>query len=277
MQLKQIVPISKLCVILLAFFSLTSAALAQDGRSAAELIALNGQAEVKSSGGNFRPGQIRDRLNVGDTIRTLEKSKAKLLFQDDSVTVLGEKTTLEISQYSYNAKTQQRQSLLKAIEGKIRFTVQKISGAPDPDMTIETEVLSVGVRGTDGILETGPQNRVYLLEAASPLLVKNKFTGQSINLPPMQYALADKFKPFQINTITPAMYQRLIGEFRLSYAFEPKNLVTPEQPTQSSFLLAGPGELPAVALPPVNQQPLPASHLPPVVQNPLPPVHLPFR
>lgn len=169
MQLKRGMTIITLCGIFLTYFFLTGAVLAQEGQSAAELIALNGSAEVKAGGGGFRPAQVRDRLNVGDTIRTLEQSKAKLLFQDESVTVLGEKTTFEISQFHYNAKTQQRQSVLKTIEGKIRFTVQKISGAPPPDMTIESEVLSVGVRGTDGILETGQQHTVYLLEASAPL------------------------------------------------------------------------------------------------------------
>ena len=97
-------------------------------------------------------------------------------------------------------------------------------------MAIETETLTVGIRGTDGILEAAQQNKVYLLEADVPLRVKNKFTGETIELPPRQFALADKFKPFQINTITPEMYQRLIKEFRLSHIFEPKNLVSPETP-----------------------------------------------
>jgi hypothetical protein len=149
-------------------------------------------------------------------------------------------------------------------------------------MTIESDVLSVGIRGTDGILETGKQHKVYLLEAATPLLLKNKFTGESVNLPPMQYALADKFKPFQINAITPAMYQQLVKEFRLSHAVDPKNLTTPESPQRAALLL-NPGEVPALSLPPVTQPPLPAMHLPPaaqpnlppVVQPPLPPMHLP--
>lgn len=274
MQLKRVMTIVTMIAIFLVFFSMTGMVWAQEGQSAAELIALNGGAEVKAGGGSFRPAQVRDRLNVGDTIRTLEKSKAKLLFQDESVTVLGEKTTFEISQFHYNAKTQQRQSVLKTIEGKIRFTVQKISGAPPPDMTIESEVLSVGVRGTDGILETGQQHTVYLLEAAAPLLVKNKSTGESIKLPPMQFASAGKFLPFQINTITPAMYQRLVKEFRLSHAVEPKNLLAPEAPS-GVFVLNNPGETPTTTLPPVTQPPLPAMHLPPVVQHPLPPAHLP--
>lgn len=259
MRLKRVHVLSAVGAVLMICGALTGVARAQEGRAAAEVIAINGQAEVKPSGAAFRPAVLKDRLQVGDTVRTLEKSKARLLFQDDSVTVLAEKTTLEISQFSFNAATQQRQSLLKALEGKIRFTVQKITGGPPPDMTIETEVLSVGVRGTDGILETGQQNKVYLLEALTPLILTNKSTGQTINLPPMQYAVAEKFKPFQVFPITPELYQRLVEQFRLSHIYEPQNLVAP-QPPASPFVLGKPGDPPGgTSLPPVTQQPLPSA------------------
>lgn len=275
MQCKQVVLIIRLAVVLLAFFALTGVVRAQEGQSAAELIAMNGQVEVKARGGSFRAAQLKDSLQVGDTIRTLENSKAKILFQDESVTVLGEKTTLEISQYHFNATTKQRLGLLKTLEGKIRFTIQKIAGAPQPDMSIETEVLSVGIRGTDGILEAGQPNRVYLLEAAKPLLLKNKSTGETLDLPPGQYVVAEKFKPMQMSPITPAMYQRLKKEFRVSYTFEPQNLMNPVAP-ESSYRLAGPGETPAQPLPPVVQAPLPTLHQPPSGQHPHPPVQPPY-
>lgn len=240
----------------------------------AELIALTGQAELKAASASYRPAQVRDKLQVGDTIRTLEKSRVKLLFQDESVTILGEKTTLEISKYLIDAKTQKRSGILKTVEGKIRFLVRRISGAPQPDMTIESEVLSVGVRGTDGILETGPKHKVYLLESENPLTVKNKFTGQVMELQIMQFLTADKQQPFQINPITPAMLEKLTKEFRLTYDFTPKNLISPEIPT-GAVTLTGPNAPDTTTLPPVTQQPLPTTHLSPYSHShghePLPP------
>ncbi len=232
---------------------------AQEAKEVAELIAITGQAEVKTANASYRPAQVRDKLRVGDTVRTLEKSRAKLLFQDESVTVLGEKTTLEISQFLFNSRTQERTGVLKTIEGKIRFIVQRISGAPQPAMTIESEVLSVGVRGTDGILETGSQHKVYLLESENPLSVKNKFTGQTMDLPPMQFIIADKKKPFQINPITPELLDSLLQQFRLTYDFTPKNLLSPGAPPETATM-TGPGQGEGVTLPPVTQPPLPTLH-----------------
>ena len=260
MQPRHFVNIIKFIIILLAYFIFAGVVFAQEGQFAAEVIAINGQAEIKSGGGPYQPAKVRDRLNVGDTIRTLEKSRAKLLFRDESVTVLGDKTTFEINQFNYDPATKQQTSLLKTLEGKIRFTVQKIAGAPDPNTIIETQIMSVGIRGTDGILDSSEPNKVYLFEAAFPLLLKNKFTGQTTNLPPMQYAVAGKTTPFQLNAITPQILEKLFKEFRLAYTLEPKNLINPVQQPYRSFLLAKPGEVPAVPLPPVVQQPLPAWH-----------------
>ncbi len=234
---------------------------AQEGQFVAEIIAITGQAELKAANASYRPAQIRDKLRVGDTLRTLEKSRAKLMFVDESVTVLGEKTTLEITKFLFNTSTQERTGVLKTIEGRIRFLVQRISGAPQPAMTIESEVLSVGVRGTDGILETGTQHKVYLLESENPLTVQNKFTGQIIDLPPMQFIIADKKQPFQINPITPELLDSLLKQFRLTYDFTPKNLLSPGAPPE--MVTKGPGEGEGTPLPPVTQQPLSTWHFNP--------------
>lgn len=251
---------------LIIWFTVLSACLvsaptvsAQEGTYAAEVIAISGQAEIKAGGGPYQPAKLRDRLHNGDSLRTFEKSRAKVLFRDESVTVLGEKTTFEISNFNYDPATGRRQSLLKTVEGKIRFTIQKLAGAPDPNTVIETETLSVGVRGTDGILDVSELNKIYLFESALPLLLKNKFTGQTINLLPMQFAVTGKNKPFQIDAITPQMLENLFKEFRLAYTLEPKNLVNPTPPPFRSFTLPNPNQMP-LTLPPVVQQPLPVWH-----------------
>ncbi len=234
---------------------------AQADSSVAEVIAIMGQAEVRAAGAPWRAAQLRDKLQVGDAIRTQEQSRAKLLFMDDSVTVLGEKTTLEISQFLMDARTKERTGLLKAVEGRIRFLIQQIPGAPAPAMTIESAVLSVGVRGTDGILETGAWHKVYLLESAEPLTVKHKFTGQIMLLLPGQFITADAKGPMQINPITPDILDRLVKQFRLTYDFTPKNLVDPGEPPDTANLQE-PGAGLANTLPPVIQQTLPLLHSP---------------
>jgi len=253
------------CVALLSlvFLGLAGELPAQDNQPVAELIALTGRAEIKAAAeAAFRPAQLQDRLSAPDTIRTLAEARAKLLFQDESVVILNEKTTLEISRYLFDEKAGRRDSLLKTAGGKLRFIVHKFFGAPQPDFTLETETLVVGVRGTDGILESFQQDTVYLLEAGAPLQLKNKFTGQVMDLSPMHFVVAAKDKPFQVNVITPQIYERLIKEYRLSYDFEPKNLAAPEPPSKPQ-LLGADADKTRLTQPPVTQPPLPTLHMSP--------------
>ena len=234
-------------------------AWAQERPWAAELIALIGEAEIKPAGGGYRPAHLRDKLRLGDAIRTGEKSRAKLIFQDDSVTVLAEKTTLEITTFHFDAVTKKRRGLLKTLEGKIRFLVQQIPGTPQPDLKVESEVLSVGIRGTDGILETGKQHKVYLLESENPLQITNKSTGQTTDLQVMQFLVTEKKGPLQIFPISPDLLEKLLQEFRLAYDFIPKNLLAPGSAPES-MIPGGPEETGIDTQPPVIQPPLPALH-----------------
>ncbi|MDD3579603.1 MAG: FecR family protein [Desulfobacca sp.] len=230
---------------------------AQDRQPAAEIIALTGQAEIKTpTDQSFKTAQLRAKLYPRDQIRTLAKSKAKLWCQDESVLILGENTTLEIAQYLIDEATGQRQSLLRTLTGKLRFVVHKFYKAPEPDYTIETPMTIIGVRGTDGVVEIATGDQVYLLEATKPLSLKNKTTGEMLDLKPMNFAICEAHKAFQVKPITPAIYQRLTQEFQLSHDTDPENLVQPPPPLEAGV---EPGK-PATILPPVDQAPFSVIH-----------------
>ncbi|MFP3868286.1 MAG: FecR domain-containing protein [Desulfobacteraceae bacterium] len=230
--------------------------LAQELKPAAEIIALTGQAEIKPAADpSFQVAQLKDQLFPRDQIRTLAESKAKLWCQDESILVLGEKTTLEIAQYLVDETAGRRQSLLRALTGKMRFIVHKFFEADLSDFTIETPTTIIGVRGTDGIVKLDEQDQVYLLEAINPLSVKNKSTGEQLDLKPMTFAILEAAKPIQVKPITPVMYKSLTEEFQLSYDYDPENLTQPPSP-----LVGDDTKKPATALPPVDQAPLPVIH-----------------
>ena len=72
--------------------------------NAAEVISLLGKVEIKSpQEAAFRPAKLKDPLNPGDQVRTLEKSRAKLWFRDETVLILNENTTMEITQFQAGA------------------------------------------------------------------------------------------------------------------------------------------------------------------------------
>ncbi len=257
--------------LLLAALLVSRSVPAQESQAVGEIIALVGQAEKKGTAeARFRPAQLRDKLYPRDQIRTLENSKAKLMFQDDSILILNEKSTLEIDKYLVNEPAQRRQVFLKALQGQIRFIVSKFFGKPvEPDFLLETHTAVLGIRGTDGVVETVNPDYIYLLEALAPLLVKNKSTGETADLMPMFFITSEIGRPMRLARITPAMLNRLKKTFQVGSESPPDNMSDPSLPPGVAG--AAPYQVPSSQL--LQQPPLPVFHGP--VQPALPVFHGP--
>jgi hypothetical protein len=114
----------------------------------AEIVGINGQVESRVRGGSFSPASILQRLSSRDAVRTLVSAKAELSFIDQSILVLGEKTSLEISQYRLGEREARPVRALKVLNGKVRFVVNKFfgRGTGDPEFSLDTPNVGVGRR-----------------------------------------------------------------------------------------------------------------------------------
>ncbi len=151
----------------------------------AEIIGINGQVESRRGGGSFSPAPLMQRLSSRDAVRTLVNSKAELTFIDQSILVLGEKTTMEISSYRLGEREARPARALKVLNGKVRFIVNKFFGSStgEAEFSVDTPTMGVGVRGTDGIIEIkGTADYVYLLQAGAPVALRSKSTGEQVDL-----------------------------------------------------------------------------------------------
>ncbi|MDP3937122.1 MAG: FecR family protein [Deltaproteobacteria bacterium] len=136
----------------LAVLSMLSAppALAQAvGKSVATVAERALPAEVKRSG-QTDWAEIEDggEVLLGDTLRTGEGGRLKIVFNDKSIMILAENTLLEITQHVYDPAAKERTSLFKLYEGKVRAIVGELFGAQSR-FEIETPVAVAGVKGTD--------------------------------------------------------------------------------------------------------------------------------
>ena len=136
---------------------------------AAELISLLGKVEIKSpQEAAFRPAKLKDPLNPGDQVRTLEKSRAKLWFRDETVLILNENTTMEITQFQASATGRSENSRLKVLQGAMRFILSKVSTQGPRNLEIEGKTAIVGIRGTDGVFETHSPDNIYHISGRTP-------------------------------------------------------------------------------------------------------------
>ena len=215
------------------FLATSRTAPAQERQPAAELIALVGTAEIKSPGDTqFRSAKMKDKLYQQDQFRTLADSRAKLFFKDESILVLSDNTTIDIAKFQLNPQGGRQSALMKILHGSLRFIVTKVSSVDKPDFEIEGKTVVMGVRGTDGVFETRSPDMIYYLEGRNPLAIQNRTTGERGNLNPNNFVSSDVGKPLIRGVITPAMRNRLIGNFRVAQASPPPTVTQPPPPPQ---------------------------------------------
>lgn len=231
----------------------------------AEIIGINGQVESRVRGGSFSPAAILQKLSSQDAVRTLASSKAELSFIDQSILVLGPQTTMEISQYRLGEREARPTRALKVLNGKARFIVNKFfgGGTGEPEFTIDTPTMGVGVRGTDGIVEIkGTTDYVYLLQAGVPVELRSKSTGEKVDLKPGFFAVSQPGRPFRIFPLTDELRRSLLRELSLAFEVRPLGIVVESDlPLEQSGRI-GPAAGPTQALPPVYTPPVPGAPQP---------------
>ena len=105
------------------------------------IVSLKGTAHIER-GRQSITASIKAPLLKGDTISTEAKSYIKILFNDDTIITVSEKSRFSIDQYLYDALHKQTQSLYRLFVGKLRVIVSRAT------LKVTTDTAIAGVRGT---------------------------------------------------------------------------------------------------------------------------------
>jgi len=105
-----------------------------------------------------------------DVIQTQNESRARALFQDDSMLTVGENSRVEIDEYIYNPEVNVRRAIVKLMQGQVRALVSKVFKANGSKFEIHTPSAVAAARGTyftvwvenglSGIINIGEKGRV---------------------------------------------------------------------------------------------------------------------
>jgi len=213
---------------------------AQERQAVAEIIALVGNAEVKSPPETqFRKAKLKDPLYARDQVRTLEKSRAKLFFKDETILMLGEKTTLDISQFQMDNQDRRQNALFKVLGGTMRFIIHKFYQGLPPGVQVEGTTAVMGVRGSDCIIEVRSPD-LFLNIGNSPEWVKSLTTGETITLPAGIWARVMPGLPIATGAITPSMRQQYINQTQAGQTQTPDNVTAPPLITSGPSALGNP-------------------------------------
>jgi hypothetical protein len=133
--------------------------------------AVLGQASVTHPGESLiLPVKLHDEVLFKDVIQTQDESRARALFQDDSMLTVGENSRVEIDEYIYNPDVNVRRAIVKLMQGQVRALVSKVFKANGSKFEVHTPSAVAAARGTyftvwvengqSGIINIGEKGRV---------------------------------------------------------------------------------------------------------------------
>jgi len=146
---------------------------------------------------------IPDEIVPHDSIHTEAKARSKILFQDDTLLTIGEKSKVEIGEHIYDSSTDTRSVTLTLKEGKVRALVSRIFGRKGPKFIVRTPTALAASQGTyfavwtdgsmSGVANIGTTGHVSFTSG-----------GRTVVLNPGQFTVAAAY-------VAPAMPRLVVG------------------------------------------------------------------
>ena len=239
------------------------------------------------------PVKLRESVYFKDVIETQADSRAKALFDDDSILTVGESSRVEVSEYIYDSANDQRSTVLRLVQGKARALVGKLFAGLGSRFEVHTPTAVAAARGTYFVvwIEEKASQKMGMSEIGTvrPVSVQGlevaelqaggtgvanignfgnvAFTsgGQTVVVPPGNYAFAPPgMPPFAPVIITPSVPSGVMGAIAST---EAPGVPQPESPGQVATAVGGVPPPPAGGPGPILLSPT----LPPVPGGVTPP------
>ncbi len=94
------------------------------------------------------PAQAGAALLVGDVIKTGPDGRAKLMFLDETVMVVGKSTVFKTESYAFDQRKGEYDAQFKVAEGFFKAVTGKIGKIAKEKFTLKTRTATMGIRGT---------------------------------------------------------------------------------------------------------------------------------
>jgi hypothetical protein len=118
---------------------------------------VRGNVQLLSTAGTPRAANAGDALAAVDRILTGPDSSASVVLRDDTTLVVGPSSRLDLKEFHFNATTHEGGVLVSLLRGSMRM-ITGLIGKTNPDaIRVETQTATIGIRGTDFIVQTDGQ------------------------------------------------------------------------------------------------------------------------
>jgi hypothetical protein len=125
------------------------------------VLAQNVAGVIKTSQGNVQilregrsiPAPVGADVMAGDTLRTTGESSAGVMLKDDTRVSLGPNSQLVLDRFAFNANTNEGDMLVSILKGTLRMVSGLLVKANPEQVRLKTPTATIGVRGTDFIVD----------------------------------------------------------------------------------------------------------------------------
>jgi hypothetical protein len=135
-----------------------------------EISAINGDAILLRDGKTL-PLKLHTTIEQKDTIKTSKGTKLQIVFKDNTIISLGQKSTFKVESYLFSKKSVNAhfnvKGLFKSITGKIGHIAPK-------NFKLKTQNATIGVRGTTIIGESTPNADTIICSSGQIVVTTNK-------------------------------------------------------------------------------------------------------
>ncbi|MDB5803394.1 MAG: hypothetical protein JWN73_716 [Betaproteobacteria bacterium] len=142
-----------ICIAFLGCFCTPGhAEVASDAVKAGTIKVVRGDVRVADARGEraLAPG---DSLTQADHVITGADSAASMVMRDGTTMMLGPRSLVDLKTFSYNSTTEQGSLVVSLLRGSLRMISGLIAHNNPQAVAVTTRTATIGVRGTDFIVE----------------------------------------------------------------------------------------------------------------------------
>jgi hypothetical protein len=118
---------------------------------------VRGNVQLLNGTGTTRVAAAGDALGAVDRIVTGPDSSASVVLRDDTTLIVGPSSRLDLKEFHFDGTTHEGGMLLSLLRGSMRM-ITGLIGKTNPDaVRVETQTATIGIRGTDFIVQADAQ------------------------------------------------------------------------------------------------------------------------
>ena len=194
-----------------------------------QVVALKGDVKVERES-KIQELLLKDKVLENDQITTLNDSRTQLLLNDETVITVGENSIFKMDEYLLN---EEKDSTLKMnfLNGTFKVITGKIGKLNPDSFKIQTKTASIGIRGTEILLQLEAQKERIMCTQGTIIVTINETNnttilnvGESlvINLTTNKVSI-EKNDTQNINEVTSSLYTNKVDR-KYDQLLEKKNL-----------------------------------------------------